>query len=178
MDFKVGDTVRFLREVGSGKILVIKTKTALLVDENGFEMEYPLSQLVPTMKILDDLLLDKIENQTKIHLSNKTSNSLPEKKSEKVWKLDLHIENLIDNNRNLTNHEILTIQMNNLKKFLKSTEELRINKIIIVHGVGTGKLKSEVSQFVKNIIGSEIYDADFSQYGQGASVVERKYNIR
>jgi|TARA_R110000737_G_scaffold161270_1_gene189147 nucleoside 2-deoxyribosyltransferase len=178
MQFKIGETVRFLHEVGSGKILEIKSNSAILEDENGFEMEYPFSQLVPSMQASEDELLGKVESQSKINLTIKKPLFTPKYKGEKEWKLDLHMENLTDSHKNMTNHEILTVQLNHFKKFIKTAEEAKVGRMVIVHGVGTGKLKNEILQLVRGINGAELFDADYSEYGRGASILERKYNIR
>jgi dsDNA-specific endonuclease/ATPase MutS2 len=178
MQFKIGDKVRFLHEVGSGKILEINVKTVILEDENGFEMEYPLTYIVPAMTASEKELFDKAESQSKINISiNKTLFS-SKRKGEKEWKIDLHMENLVDSHQNMSNHEILTLQLNHLRKFINTAEEAKISRMIIVHGLGTGKLKSEIVQLVRSINGAEFFDADYSEYGQGASILERKYNIR
>ena len=51
----------------------------------------------------------------------------------------------------------------------------RIPQFIVVHGKGTGKLKSEIQNLVRDIKGAEMFDAD---YMQRASIIEQKYNIR
>jgi nucleoside 2-deoxyribosyltransferase len=178
MQFKVGDVVRFLHEVGQGKILDINLNTAILLDENGFEMEYPLSHLVPVMKVSENDLLGKIESQSKINSSIKKVLFTSKRKGEKEWKLDLHMENIVDSHCNMSNFEILTIQLNHLKKFIKRAENAKVSRMIIVHGVGTGKLKNEIIQLVRGLNGAEIFDADYSEYGQGASILERRYNLR
>lgn len=178
MQFKVGDTVRFLHEVGVGKVLEIKSKTLILEDENGFEMEYPFAHLVPSMEASEDELLGKVENQSKINVTIKKPLFSPKRKGEQEWKLDLHMENLVDSHKNMTNHEILTVQLNQFKKFVKTAEDAKVGRMVIVHGVGTGKLKYEIIQLVRGMNGAEIFDADYSEYGRGASILERKYNIR
>lgn len=178
MQFKIGDHIRFLNEVGSGIVLEIKSSTVIVEDENGFEMEYPKSLLVPIMSASEDELLNKVGDQSKINISIKKPLFTPKKKGESEWKIDLHMENLVDSHKNLTNHEIVTIQLNHLKKFIKTAETARIGRMVVVHGVGSGKLKSEIVQIINGINGAEIYDADYSEYGQGASIIERKYNIR
>jgi DNA polymerase II large subunit len=178
MQFKIGDHVRFLHDVGSGIVLEVKSSTIILEDENGFEMEYPTSHLVPSMNVSDDELLGKIENQSKINISINKPLITPKRKGEKEWKIDLHMENLVDSHRNMTNHEIVTIQLNHFKMFLIKAEQAKIGRMLIIHGVGTGKLKGEIIQFVNGMDGTEIFDANFSEYGRGASIIERKYNIR
>ena len=178
MRFKIGDRVSFISEVGSGVVLEVKSSTIILEDENGFEMEYPMSLLVPSMNVSEEELLGKMEHQSKVNLTVKKTIFTPKRNSEAEWKIDLHMENLVDSHRNMTNHEIITVQLNHFKRFITSAEKAKIGRLVIVHGVGTGKLKSEISAIVKGINGAEIFDGDYSEYGRGASVIERRYNIR
>ncbi|MFA7272992.1 MAG: hypothetical protein WC044_03950 [Crocinitomicaceae bacterium] len=178
MQLKTGSKVRFLHEVGSGIILKINDKTAVLLDENGFEMEYPIHLLVPQMSASEDELLKAVSNQGKINIPLKKDLFTKKRKGEQEWKVDLHMENLTDTHRNMTNHEIVTFQLNHFKAFLKTAENAKIGRLIVVHGVGSGKLKEEIKLLINGINGAEIFDADYTEYGMGASIIERKYNIR
>ncbi len=58
--------------------------------------------------------------------------------------IDLHIENLIDNHKGMTNAEIITIQ---LKHFRQALDEAIVHKLpnfTAIHGIGKGKLKAEI----------------------------------
>ncbi len=63
--------------------------------------------------------------------------------------VDLHIEKLTDNWKNLSNFEILTIQLKEFEKWLDLTAAHRLPNLIVIHGVGTGKLKEEVHDILK-----------------------------
>jgi hypothetical protein len=64
--------------------------------------------------------------------------------------IDLHIEELVDSHSGLTNHEILSIQLERFEKELQYCISNGIKKLIVIHGVGNGKLKSEISSDFKN----------------------------
>ncbi len=63
--------------------------------------------------------------------------------------VDLHIEKLTDNWKSLSNFEILTIQLKEFEKWLDLTVAHRLPNLIVIHGVGTGKLKDEVHDILK-----------------------------
>ncbi len=63
--------------------------------------------------------------------------------------VDLHIEKLTDNWKNLSNFEILTIQLKEFEKWLDLTAAHRLPNLIVIHGVGSGKLKEEVHDILK-----------------------------
>lgn len=57
MKLRIGDKVRFLNEVGEGRVSAIKNKNTVLVEmEDGFEIPFPENELVP---IHTELIVDK-----------------------------------------------------------------------------------------------------------------------
>ena len=65
--------------------------------------------------------------------------------------------------------------MRELRIFVQNAQERKIRKIVVIHGVGEGVLKREVVTFFRGISGCEIYDGNYWEYGQGATVVELRY---
>ena len=63
--------------------------------------------------------------------------------------IDLHIEKLVDNGRNMSNFEILTLQLNYFEKYYQLAVAHRQPNLIVVHGVGTGKLRDEIHEILK-----------------------------
>ena len=63
--------------------------------------------------------------------------------------VDLHIEKLMDNWKGLSNFEILSIQLKNFEKYYNLAVAHRQPNLIIIHGVGTGKLRNEIHEILK-----------------------------
>jgi len=63
--------------------------------------------------------------------------------------VDLHIEKLTDNWQGLSNFEILSIQLQNFEKFYNLAIAHRQPNLIVIHGVGTGKLRNEIHEILK-----------------------------
>lgn len=63
--------------------------------------------------------------------------------------IDLHIEKLSDNWRRLSNFEILTIQLNYFEKYYNLAVAHQQPNLIVIHGVGTGKLRTEIHEILK-----------------------------
>ena len=63
--------------------------------------------------------------------------------------VDLHIEKLTDNWKGLSNFEILTIQLSNFEKYYNLAIAHRQPNLIVIHGVGTGKLRNEIHEILK-----------------------------
>lgn len=58
--------------------------------------------------------------------------------------VDLHIEKLSDNWKKLSNLEILTMQLKEFEKWYELAVAHRQSQLIIIHGVGSGKLRDEI----------------------------------
>jgi len=64
--------------------------------------------------------------------------------------IDLHIEKLIDDWQGLSNHEILTQQLKTFEKFYDLAVAHLQPSLIVVHGVGTGRLREEIHEQLKH----------------------------
>jgi len=102
----------------------------------------------------------------------------PQKKSVAKQKIkdltkeiDLHIEQLIDSHSGLTNSEILSIQLERFEKEIQYCLSNGIKKLIVIHGVGNGKLKQEIVSILKTIDDITYYDASYKNYGYGATEI-------
>jgi hypothetical protein len=90
--------------------------------------------------------------------------------------VDLHIEKITDDWKNLNNFEILTIQLKEFEKWYDLAVAHRSPNFIIIHGIGKGRLKEEIHDIlktkkeVKNIIHQ--YDPRF---GYGATEIVFQY---
>lgn len=89
-----------------------------------------------------------------------------------VEEVDLHIEELIDNAKELKPGEILNIQMARFRVALEGAILAKSRKIVFIHGVGNGKLKHELRRELdKNYSKLRYQDASFREYGYGATMV-------
>ena len=76
----------------------------------------------------------------------------------------------------MSNADILMKQMRELRTFYQRALSRRIRKLVIIHGVGEGVLREEVRSFLERQEGLDFYDADFREYGKGATIVEIRVN--
>lgn len=63
--------------------------------------------------------------------------------------IDLHIEKLTDSWKHLTNGEILNIQLKEFEKWYDAAVAHRQSTLIVIHGIGSGKLRDEVHEILK-----------------------------
>lgn len=91
--------------------------------------------------------------------------------------VDLHIEELVDDMRGMTNGEMLEIQLRKARQTLDEAVTRSCRKVVFIHGVGNGKLKAEVRAMLDNYMGIEYFDASYAKYGFGATEA-RLGNVR
>jgi len=182
MQFSVGEKVVFLNEVGGGVIRSVKGLIYLVEDESGFERKYRSNDLGKVhgedYKIDDDhiALLHGEATFTKVNHTVLKESLTGRRRPVDVWEIDLHIEEITDSNRGLSNAQILAKQMSAFKIFFNKARAKSIRKVIVIHGVGEGVLKDEVRFFLSEFEGLDFYDADFRAYGKGATAIEIPYN--
>lgn len=64
--------------------------------------------------------------------------------------VDLHIEKLTDNWQRMSNGEKLDLQLKTFEKYYDQALHNHQHMLIIVHGVGTGKLRNEIHELLKH----------------------------
>ena len=102
------------------------------------------------------------------------------KKKEQVIELpnhdmievDLHIHELLDNYSNLTNTDMVTVQMKKFHEEMDKAIKSEVKKIVFIHGVGNGTLKNELRRELQRKYAKyNFQDASFREYGYGATMV-------
>ena len=100
----------------------------------------------------------------------KKSHQKPEKQNTE--EVDLHIENIVDDHKDLSVREILKIQMDRFEVSLEGAIRNRQKRIIYIHGTGAGKLKYQIRKTLDDKYQRLRYqDASFLEYGYGATLV-------
>ncbi len=123
---------------------------------------------------LTDTDISKLRSIKEFISKDKISKSHKEYLKSLEKEVDLHIEELIDSTQGMTNHEILSIQMEKFEKELDAAISKGMKKIIFIHGVGNGRLKQEIQSVLKATKGLTYHDASYKEYGFGATQVNIK----
>jgi dsDNA-specific endonuclease/ATPase MutS2 len=58
---------------------------------------------------------------------------------------------------------------------MKEAQAKRLTKIVFIHGVGEGVLRSEIRHELRKYENVEFLDGDYREYGQGATEVRLWY---
>jgi dsDNA-specific endonuclease/ATPase MutS2 len=150
MDFNIGDRVLFKKENLKGEVVKINSSYKLTVlSSDGFELKVDFKDLVKIEQGTDKAASYGEYTYTK-DVDRRTSKSQKRQKSQTVLKVDLHIELLTSNFYYLDNFEIVQMQLNECHKKIQQAINSNITKLIIVHGIGAGVLKSEVHKLLRD----------------------------
>jgi dsDNA-specific endonuclease/ATPase MutS2 len=170
-ELKIGDEAETLDDNLKGKVVSISENEIILLTTDGFEMPFKPHEIikVASQKIhVHSEDLKQILNQ-ELQTKKKKANG----KSKTIHKLevDLHIHELIDDARRLSNYEILNIQIDHAKKRLEWAIQKRLKSIVFIHGVGQGVLREELYTLFRRYENLEYFDANYQTYGVGATEV-------
>ena len=175
MSFKIGDKVVYLHERGGGDVIDIQGEYYIVEDaETGFSRKFQKIELAPVFseQYDDHMPSSEVDHDAEEDHSYLTKSKVSGKrKPEEVWEIDLHVEELVESHSNLSNTEILRKQMGALKTTIKDARKKHVPRIIAIHGVGEGVLKSEITSYLAQQDGVEYFDADFREYGKGATEI-------
>ncbi len=72
--------------------------------------------------------------------------------------------------KGMDNYDMLNLQLDTAKRKVEFAIQKRVSKIVFIHGVGEGVLKSEL-QSLLNKYPVKHYDASYKKYGLGATEV-------
>lgn len=176
--FFEGQRVRFVDQTGWGKILKIEPQQILVLTNDGLELYFKPNKLVAEAgaKALR-ISASSPEARAKM-MQDKNQQASTKKDIDKnhVPEIDLHIENLIDNWRKMSNHEILQYQLRVFKRLLEKYMQKKVTKLIVIHGKGEGVLRSEIRTELLNYPNIEFLDGSYLTYGTGATELRIRYN--
>lgn len=86
--------------------------------------------------------------------------------------VDLHIEKLSDNWEDMSNLEILGIQLSTFEKFYELAVAHHLPKLTIIHGVGEGRLRDEIHELLRMKKEVKTYINQYDpRYGYGATEI-------
>jgi hypothetical protein len=147
-------------------------KVEALKESNEPTFSFLLFETYPD-KAADYFPLDSLTAKGfKVYDISKAKEKLPPARSI----IDLHIEKLVDKWEKMNPFEMLTLQLTELEKWMDIAVAHKQAELIVIHGVGAGKLREEVHEFlktrkeVKHFINQ--YD---SRFGYGATRVLFQY---
>lgn len=182
--FTKGDKVCVLDEAINGVVFSIKDKEITIETEDGFMMTFLVNELLKihnTINLMDSIKSINIGEISKEKEILKPRSFVKERKDKheiSAPEFDLHIEKLVANKRGMSNYDILTLQSETAKRHIEFAIRNRIPKIVFIHGVGEGILKSELDFLLGRYDNVAFQDGNYQKYGLGATEVFIKQNSK
>lgn len=173
MRFQIGDKVCLLDDVLEGEVISIHKSTIQIKDIDGLVYQFEENELVlkneeqRSLSKFLDINNDLLKEKTKVS-TNKLK--LKKDKKEMVLEVDLHIHQLVKSLKGLSSFDILNKQLEVAKSQIEFAIRKKFQKVILIHGVGEGVLKSELS-YLLNKYSVTYYEASYQKYGLGATEI-------
>lgn len=149
--------------------------------QNSYTKSKFFTQNVLIFSLLEPDLEEELEKLTDTDFKNaiqEKEEAKPELKKSvapDLVEVDLHIHELLEDTRGLTNHEMLEIQMGRFRNELETAIANGTRRIVFIHGVGNGTLKLELRKELSTKYKKYYFqDASFKEYGYGATMVVLK----
>ncbi|SRX55797.1 Smr/MutS family protein [Aequorivita sp. CIP111184] len=171
-----GDKVSVLDDAISGVVTAVKGNDVTILTTDGFELDFLKNELIImdgslSKRELAQMDVSSIISEKEQKKPGKTQRIKPKERSLPPMEVDLHINQLVPKTRGLNNYEMLTIQLDAAKGQLDFAISKRIQKVVFIHGVGEGVLRTELEYLFNRYDNVKFYDADFQKYGRGATEV-------
>lgn len=184
--WQAGDEVSFLDEVGGGVVLRMTGPGKVLVrTDDGFEMEHPVKALVRRSRDHANVIYKVTDHQAGMVASNDEraearrkkpavrAGKTPKRAEDNSYEeVDLHLNALLENDLRMSDGEKLEYQLRFFERTLESAIRNGKRKLIVIHGVGEGRLREEVRKILRYYEGVRFHDANMQRYGSGATEVE------
>ena len=121
---------------------------------------------------LDKLTDEDLKKVVKAKESVTTVQATAKKKPTETVEVDLHIQELLDDTKGLSNREMLEIQLEKVESEMNAAIKSHVKRIVFIHGLGQGVLKQEVIKLLQSKFPKYYFqDASFKEYGYGATMV-------
>ena len=146
---------------------------------------YQTNDYTDDRAIIIPIIKDEFEAKME-QLANLSSRDIAEAKPEEVKKpqsksskpktdtleVDLHINQLLESTAGMLNGDMLETQLDVFRRTMEANANNHGRHIVFIHGVGNGRLKSEIRKELDRRFSQHSYqDASFREYGFGATLV-------
>jgi len=176
MKFKKGDTVSVLDEAMEGVIVSIVSDKIQVLTKDGFTIVYEEKDLIKmenTKELSGNPGISMREVIREKETPKRKNTTAPPRKErlQPAMEVDLHIHQLINSTKGMDNYDMLSLQLDTAKRQLDFAVQKRIQRVVFIHGVGEGVLRTELEYLFRRYENLKFYDADYQKYGRGATEV-------
>ena len=189
--FQTGQRVKFLNDVGSATVVRVEGSTVVVEDEDGFERSVSASELMAapdpevearqygdTIPDVAQLLAQEVgekrmrELQKDFEVRYQHAQATNMARRDAHMEVDLHIHELVDDQRGLPDRAKLAIQMDHFDRMMDIAKREKLRRIVFIHGVGQGVLRHQIRTTLEQHHPDCSYrEGDPRKYGSGATEV-------
>jgi hypothetical protein len=159
-NIKIGMRVKWLDKPWSGIVQEVSASRALVLIDDGFEEWEQISKLI---NALDTNELDSVEI-----FDSKNEQKHVEVRPIITNEIDLHIENLYVDWKQIPKNKILERQLLAFKEEFQMCIKDNVDELIVIHGKGSGILKENIIRFLKQVTAKSYEEMTFGKYRQAA----------
>nr|WP_314561869.1 Smr/MutS family protein [uncultured Capnocytophaga sp.] len=179
----IGDYIEVLDDTIKGHVVRLTAGQVTMLTTEGFELNFrPEEVIVIDKETPFKSAFTNIDEESlrKDVVSKRKDKSVLTKKERNIppMEVDLHIEQLVDSTKNMTNYDMLTLQLETARRRLEWAIEQRIQRVVFIHGVGEGVLRTELEFLLGRYPNVTFYDAEYAKYGVGATEVYIYQNVK
>lgn len=172
-----GDVVAVLDDVMEGIVVSVDQNRVTIETTEGFLLHYEATELI-ALGDPDSIQrgtryadIEKAKQQKITVNHHRVNYEKKSRKDETVLEVDLHIEKLVKSFKHMTNFDILNLQVDTARSQLEFAIRNRIPKVVFIHGMGEGVLKTELDYLFGRYSEISYQDANYRKYGLGATEV-------
>lgn len=189
--FEKGQRVKFLNDVGSAVVLRMEGELVVVEDEDGFERSVERRELIAAMEpeveadkygnTIPDIAtllaqdvgekrMRELQKEFEVRYQNSQATSMARRDAH--MEVDLHIHELVDDQRGLPDRAKLAIQMDHFDRMMDIAKREKLRRIVFIHGVGQGVLRHQIRTSLDQHHPDCTYrEGDPRKYGSGATEV-------
>lgn len=171
--FQIGDTVETVDDVIKGVIESIQGDEITVLSDDGFPLTFSANELVCVSNEIrvSNFEIDQVKKEKETKKRKKSITVKAKERTAPKMEVDLHINQLLKNPKQLGKYEMLNLQLDTAKRQLDFAISKKIQKVVFIHGVGEGILKEELGYLFSKYDNVKYYDAEYQKYGLGATEV-------
>ena len=166
--FNIGDQVSVVNDTMTGNIVSMDRDTIEVECTDGFLYTFNAAELILRKEWVPIIKHDMKDEVRESKSSRKKS--FRSRKGTVVKEVDLHIHELVDSEKGMSNYDKLSLQLRTAQDELERAISKKHQKIIFIHGRGEGILKTELRGLLTKYPVT-FHDASYTEYGQGATEV-------
>lgn len=184
MEFKKGDTVETIDDAITGKVIAVNDAMVIIEDNDGFEFQFTAKELIKlntddgiNLGSFADHTISEITKEKESNIKRKVPVVKAKDRNKPMFVVDLHIHQLKDSTRGMTNFDMLNLQLDTARGQLEFAIRQRMPNMVFIHGIGEGVLKEELYTILRRYNNITFYDADYKLYGLGATEIKIFQNL-